>query len=86
MNSNPLDPRPKKPGIEVNKPVKLRFWQRPEASLILYILISRYFIFRVADLRYHKAQRNPIQPLFAIPETESGRHRHCYQDLNHRHP
>ncbi|MHB8252517.1 MAG: ATP-dependent zinc metalloprotease FtsH [Acidiferrobacter sp.] len=45
MNSNPLDLRPKKPNIEVNKPAKLRFWQRPEANLIFYLLFVAMLFF-----------------------------------------
>ena len=45
MNSNPLDLPPKKPGIEVNKPEKIKFWQRPEANLLFYILLLTAMFF-----------------------------------------
>ena len=51
MNSNPLDRPPKKPGIEVNKPEKIKFWQRPEANLFFYILLlTAMFFMWEADL------------------------------------
>ena len=45
MNSNPLDLPPKKPSIEVNKPEKIQFWQRPEANLFFYILLLTAMFF-----------------------------------------
>ena len=45
MNSNPLDLPPKKPSIEVNKPAKMQFWQRPEANLLFYILLLTAMFF-----------------------------------------
>ena len=38
MKQTKFDLGPKKPDIEVNKPAKLKFWQRPDINLVLYIL------------------------------------------------
>ncbi|MGA9031715.1 MAG: ATP-dependent zinc metalloprotease FtsH [Sulfuricaulis sp.] len=38
MKPAKFDVGPKKPDIEVNKPAKTKFWQRPDVNLILYIL------------------------------------------------
>jgi cell division protease FtsH len=38
MKQTKFDVGPKKPDIEVNKPTKVKFWQRPEINLVLYLL------------------------------------------------
>jgi len=38
MKQVKFDVGPKQPDIEVNKPAKIKFWQRPEINLVLYLL------------------------------------------------
>ena len=38
MSQAKFDVGPKKPDIEVNKPAKMKFWRRPEWSLVFYIV------------------------------------------------
>ena len=38
MKGSNFDLGPKKPDIEVNKPSKVKFWHRPDISLVLYIV------------------------------------------------
>jgi len=44
----------KKPDIEVNKPAKVKFWQQPNVSLVLYVLFILHC--RSAQARHSENQ------------------------------
>ena len=51
MKRTKLDLGLKRPDIEVNKPNGMKFWRRPEASLVLYLLFlwSVWLLWQSAD-------------------------------------
>ena len=38
MKQSSFSVNPNKPDIEINKPGEVRFWQRPNVTLVLYLL------------------------------------------------